>query len=185
MRNSVKRQKAMSKKLKSYEQKVSSGFTLIELLVVIAIIGLLATVVLVSLNTARANAKNSRQKLDLVQMGKALELYFSEFDAYPSTGGVWRGDAANYGGFGYGATGYIAGLVPQFTAQLGINVSKDRVVQCASADDSGYLYRSDGGDYKLLAHCTPEGTIGSGDQFYDQVRPTWAWQISTTGGRGW
>ena len=59
------------------------GFTLIELLVVIAIIGLLATIVLVSLNNARNKANNAKIKSDLSQQMLAVEMYYS--DAVPAT----------------------------------------------------------------------------------------------------
>jgi prepilin-type N-terminal cleavage/methylation domain-containing protein len=56
--------------------KKSKGFTLIELLVVIAIIGILASIVLVSLNSARSKARDTRRVSDLRQVALALEMYY-------------------------------------------------------------------------------------------------------------
>lgn len=60
------------------------GFTLIELLVVVAIIGLLSSVVLASLNGARQKGRDARRLADLRQMQTALELYYSDHNAYPA-----------------------------------------------------------------------------------------------------
>ena len=54
------------------------GFTLIELLVVIAIIGLLSSVVLSSLNTARSKSRDARRLSDIKQLQTALELAFDD-----------------------------------------------------------------------------------------------------------
>jgi len=65
-------------------KKSKKGFTLIELLVVIAIIGILASVVLASLNSARRKSRDARRVADIKQLQLALELYFDSNRAYPT-----------------------------------------------------------------------------------------------------
>lgn len=80
------------------------GFTLIELLIVIAIIGILASVVLVSLNSGRIKARDVRRKSDLHQIALALEDYYAGNGTYVVTGTGWNGSSAgwfNYQGGSY------------------------------------------------------------------------------------
>lgn len=64
------------------------SFTLIELLVVIAVIGLLASIVLVSMQDVRAKARNAIRKQEISQIMKALELYYFDHEEYPASGGA-------------------------------------------------------------------------------------------------
>ena len=59
-----------------------SGFTLIELLVVVAIIGILASVVLASLNTARGKGADAAIKANLVNIRAQAELVYDPLGAY-------------------------------------------------------------------------------------------------------
>ncbi|MCI5050762.1 MAG: prepilin-type N-terminal cleavage/methylation domain-containing protein [Candidatus Pacebacteria bacterium] len=65
-------------------KKISKrGFTLIELLVVISIIGVLATVVLSSLNDAREKAREGVVFSEVRSLRTALELYYLDNGSYP------------------------------------------------------------------------------------------------------
>src|SRR3989338_9565085 len=96
--------------------KNQKGFTLIELLVVIAIIGILSSVVLASLNSARTKARDAKRVSELKSLQTALELFYDSSGHYPNDGasgtyaGCWQGtgnwipDAGNYNW----STGYIS-----------------------------------------------------------------------------
>jgi prepilin-type N-terminal cleavage/methylation domain-containing protein len=82
--------------------KKQSGFTLIELLVVIAIIGIITSLVLVSLGGARARARDAARAWNLRHIEEILELYQLEHGLYPLStddnqienhpwGSVWSG----------------------------------------------------------------------------------------------
>ncbi len=66
-------------------KNTKKGFTLIELLVVIAIIGILSSVVLASLSTARQKSRDAKRVSDVGQIQLALELFFDASQSYPST----------------------------------------------------------------------------------------------------
>ena len=92
------------------KKRSATGFTLIELLVVIAIIGVLASIVLASLNSARQKSRDARRIADIKQIQLALELYYDAQSppAYPVASATC--DAATTRGLQVLATG---GYIPQ------------------------------------------------------------------------
>lgn len=67
----------------------NKGFTLIELLVVISIIGLLSSVVLASLNSARGKAKDAAIKENLHQLSTVMALDYDQYGSYCSLHRGW------------------------------------------------------------------------------------------------
>lgn len=74
----------------------NKGFTLVELLVVIAIIGVLATLVLLQLGTARARARDTKRITDVNQIRTAIEQYFEDNNGQYPDAGSWETDIRKY-----------------------------------------------------------------------------------------
>ncbi|HLD60558.1 MAG TPA: prepilin-type N-terminal cleavage/methylation domain-containing protein [Patescibacteria group bacterium] len=99
------------------------GFTLIELLVVIAIIGLLSTLAVVALGSARVKARDSKRLSDLRQIQTALELFYVDESNYPTGSGVTLG-SGNYAclnNSGWAAAGCANPYMGQVAADPGNN----------------------------------------------------------------
>jgi len=138
-------------------RKSNKGFTLIELLVVIAIIGLLSTLAVVALNSARQKSRDSKRVADIKQIQTALELYFADQNLYPAAP---TGNLGDTGATALCSTGWAAtcgtdttymGLVPDApTPQDG---------DCTLANNE-YIYAQTGsGSGYTLSFCLG-GTVG-------------------------
>lgn len=60
------------------------GFTLIELLVVISIVGVLSALLMANFAGIRERGRDTQRKSDLKQIQKALQMYYSDYQNYPT-----------------------------------------------------------------------------------------------------
>jgi len=129
--------------------KKQRGFTLIELLVTIAIIGLLAAIVFVSLNNARAKARDTKRMADLKQIANALELYYDKYGFYPTGSGCHGASFADSlsGGDNWIALTEFMPKIPKDPS----NTSSDACPETWDPNELVFIYMNNGQHYELLA----------------------------------
>ncbi len=123
------------------KKQLSSGFTLIELLVVIAIIGILSSVVLASLSTARDKGNDTSVKSNLNAIRTQAELY------YLTTGNS-----------SYGSQAWVSGAASSCVGGMfGNSVITKALTAADSANGSGNVDCIAGDTYYVAAATMPSG----------------------------
>lgn len=125
------------KKFYKKEGAGSTGFTLIELLVVIAIIGILASVVLASLNSARAKGADAAVKGGMANMAAQIELYYDNNGNSYGASSTCTNTGTNNVFTGTGAFG--DSVVLQALQQISKNSAGGAVVTC-NTDANGQAW---------------------------------------------
>jgi prepilin-type N-terminal cleavage/methylation domain-containing protein len=93
--------------------KMKKAFTLMELLVVISIIGMLSSIVLVSMGGARARARDAKRQSDLRQIVSAMEL------AYDDSATECGGPNSYIVSGNFGSTSTITTAIPKICTNTG------------------------------------------------------------------
>jgi prepilin-type N-terminal cleavage/methylation domain-containing protein len=156
-------------------KETKNGFTLIELLVVIAIIGLLASVVMVSLNKSRTSSRDAKRVTDMLTFQKAIQLY-------KVTNNVGAPAAASY----ISCDSNLS-MLSQFISKL----PSDPTLKCGGSADR-YYYRNSSsnatqcyGDASVTTYCVRfrlEGTTTQGPAGYYCLGSTGIHRINTHSG---
>lgn len=126
-------------------KKSHKGFTLIEILVVISIIGLLSSIILISVNEARLKSHDALRVSQIRQIAHAVELYYADHLTYP----VMLCDSRPLGG----NTCWLPGgafynlLVPQYISSLPLDPTnyKSEGYMCSNCGE--YLYQGNANRY--------------------------------------
>ncbi|MEO8582765.1 MAG: type II secretion system protein GspG [Flavitalea sp.] len=127
-----------------------------------------------------ANSETYKEKTirDILALKVALQLYHQDNNSYPKSSGGW--DAVN-AAFGESKKVWIPGLVPKYIKELPVDprLSKESIKQ--------YMYKSNGADYKLIAHFPVgiEEVIKNQPPLVDPVRPSWAFGIWSDSAKNW
>lgn len=115
---------------------------------------------------------------DLLKLKEALEKYHSAHNAYPASSG---GFDAVVAAFGESKEEWIPGLAPAFIDRLPKDPRKSKDPR------QQYMYRSDGKDYKLIAH-NPVGmneAVEKHPELVDPARPSWALGVWSEAATNW
>ncbi len=132
------------------KQSASSGSNTALIIIVvvfvgIVLLGLLSSVVLLSLNSARAKSRDAKRLADVRQMATALELYYNDYDRYPNQ---------------------LSALTPSYVGAL--PTSPTPADGTCTDSSNTYAYVSNGSDYELdFCLGANTGGLAAGRHYFD------------------
>jgi hypothetical protein len=115
---------------------------------------------------------------DMLKLKEALQKYYNAHNGYPKSSGGFDAVVAV---FGESKEEWIPGLAPAFISTLPVDPRRNKNPR------EQYMYKSDGKDYKLIAH-NPLGmndAVGKYPELIDPARPSWAIGSWTEGAKSW
>lgn len=114
---------------------------------------------------------------DLESIRDALESFYKTHGRYPPSEG-WDG---LYSSWGKSTPEWIPELVPRFLPEL------PRDPRCSADPNQQYLYRSDGAEFKLIAHQPDDYACITAQHpdLADPARAGWAYGVWSAGAAGW
>ncbi len=134
------------------------GFTVLEILIVIAVFGLLATLAVLSLNSARARARDAQRVSDVSVLRNALSQYWLEKASYPASGGVNIGQPGTktdvFGAFGFAAAQEANGVIYLSRVPVGPKVNEF------------YRYRGGANGYSIRFQTETDTILGKANVYY-------------------
>ncbi len=136
----------------------SHGFTILELLIVIAVFGLLATLAVLSLNSARARTRDAQRVSDVSVLRTALSEHYLQKSTYPVSGPIALGQPGTKTEV-LGLNGFSA---PQDTMGL---VYLQRVPTGPTLNEY-YRYHGGANGYSLRFQTETDTVLGKANVFY-------------------
>lgn len=121
--------------------KSQGGFTIVEILVVVVVIAIIAAIVVIAYSGVQTRASATKSIADLAELNKIVKLYHAEHGVYPSSASTWVWSNQD-------PTNYVPEVVPSVTQSLPVTSGSRN----GSVQNNTYGYRSDGNNYKLMAH---------------------------------
>lgn len=135
-----------------------SGFTILEALIVLAVFGLLATIAVYSLNTARARTRDAQRLSDVSVLRSALNQYYLENNTFPLSSGVLLGQPGTKTDV-FTGSGFAAGGEAQGRTYL------ERVPVGPKANEF-YKYHGGANGYALRFQTESDTVYGKANVFY-------------------